>query len=247
MRDPICDDLNEQQAAAVAHRDGPLMVLAGAGSGKTRVVTRRIARLLRDGAHSREILAMTFTNKAAGEMARRVEELGGGYVRVATFHSACARFLRHEGHLLGYAPDFSIYDTHDRDTLIKELMADHGIATSKVKPSLIGQWISKLKNAALSPGDGLLGQSDVGQLVERLWTPYHQRMRQVSAMDFDDLLAALPADPVGPAPGDRPRRYQERYRIPAGGRVPGYQSWCSTDHDQAVADGPAPATSACCR
>ena len=86
MHDPILDDLNEQQAAAVMHGTGPLMVLAGAGSGKTRVVTRRIARLMRDGVPSRQILAMTFTNKAAGEMGKRVEELGGDYVRVATFH-----------------------------------------------------------------------------------------------------------------------------------------------------------------
>ena len=127
MTDPIYQDLNDEQAAAVAHGTGPLMVLAGAGSGKTRVVTRRIARLLRDGVRPGQILAMTFTNKAAGEMGRRVEELGGGYVRVATFHSACARFLRQDGHLLGYPPDFSIYDTQDRDTLLRELLEDAGI------------------------------------------------------------------------------------------------------------------------
>jgi hypothetical protein len=129
------------------------MVLAGAGSGKTRVVTRRIARLLRDGVRPGQILAMTFTNKAAGEMAHRVAELGGGYVRVATFHSACARFLRQDGHHLGYPPDFSIYDTQDRDTLIKELLEDLGIGSAQAKPSLVGQWISKLKNAALKPAD----------------------------------------------------------------------------------------------
>lgn len=188
MHDPILDDLNEQQAAAVSHGEGPLMVLAGAGSGKTRVVTRRIARLLRDGVPSRQILAMTFTNKAAGEMARRVEELGGDYVRVATFHSACARFLRTDGHLLGFASDFSIYDTQDRDSLIKELMADMHVSPQEARPSMIGGMISKLKNAAMTPGDGLLSGSDIGRLVERLWQPYHDRMRKASAMDFDDLL-----------------------------------------------------------
>ncbi|MCC7396363.1 MAG: UvrD-helicase domain-containing protein [Planctomycetes bacterium] len=188
MSDPLYDDLNEAQAQAVAHGHGPLMVLAGAGSGKTRVVTRRIARLLRDGVRPGQILAMTFTNKAAGEMARRVEELGGGYVRVATFHSACARFLRQDGHQLGFPADFSIYDTQDRDALIKELMDDLGLASAAVKPSLVGQWLSKLKNAALRPGDGMLDGSDVGRIVERLWTPYHERMRKVGAMDFDDLM-----------------------------------------------------------
>ena len=196
MHDSILEDLNEQQAQAVAHGEGPLMVLAGAGSGKTRVVTRRIARLLRDGVRPGQILALTFTNKAAGEMAQRVAQLGGGFVRVATFHSACARFLRHEGHLLGYAPDYSIYDTHDRDTLIKELMSDLHVSTKEAKPSLIGSWISKLKNAAMKPEDGLIGGSgsDVLQLVERLWTPYHERMRQASAMlippTFEDRAAS---------------------------------------------------------
>jgi DNA helicase II / ATP-dependent DNA helicase PcrA len=188
MSDPIYDNLNEAQAAAVAHGEGPLMVLAGAGSGKTRVVTRRIARLIRDGVRSSQVLAMTFTNKAAGEMAHRVQQLGGEYVRVATFHSACARFLRQDGHKLGYPADYSIYDTHDRDALIKELFEDHGVAAGSVKPSAVGQWISKLKNAALKPTDGLLGSHDVARVVERLWTPYHERLRKLGAMDFDDLL-----------------------------------------------------------
>ncbi|MCA9542513.1 MAG: UvrD-helicase domain-containing protein, partial [Myxococcales bacterium] len=138
-------DLNPQQHAAMTYIDGPVLVLAGAGSGKTRVVTRRIARLLRDGVRSREILALTFTNKAAGEMQKRVQELGGEFVRVATFHSASARFLRSEGHLLGFRPDYTIYDTHDRDTLLKELMGDLHVSTTQAKPSMVGQWISRLK------------------------------------------------------------------------------------------------------
>lgn len=190
MTDPIFQDLNDEQAAAVAHGEGPLMVLAGAGSGKTRVVTRRIARLLQSGVRPGQILAMTFTNKAAGEMAHRVAELGGGYVRVATFHSACARFLRQDGHHLGYPADFSIYDVQDRDTLIKELMEDLGIGSAQAKPSLLGNWISKLKNAALKPAD-MGGGSDIARLVERIWTPYHERMRKVGAMDFDDLLGVF--------------------------------------------------------
>ncbi|MCR9247330.1 MAG: ATP-dependent helicase [bacterium] len=188
MSDPILADLNEQQAAAVAHGSGPLMVLAGAGSGKTRVVTRRIARLLREGTPSGSILAMTFTNKAAGEMAHRVHELGGDYVRVATFHSACARFLRRDGGKLGYPSDYSIYDTQDRDSLIKELMQDSGISTTSIRPAAIGNMISRLKNAALTPHETVLGDDDIGQATQRLWTPYHDRMKEQGAMDFDDLL-----------------------------------------------------------
>ena len=188
MHDPIYADLNEQQAQAVAHGEGPLMVLAGAGSGKTRVVTRRIARLLRDGVSSGSVLAMTFTNKAAGEMVERVQQLGGDYVRVATFHSACARFLRHEGHRFGYPADYSIFDTGDRDSCIKELMQDHGVSTTRIKPAAIGNMISRLKNAALTPDAGMLGDDDIGRTVTRLWTAYHERMRDQGAMDFDDLL-----------------------------------------------------------
>jgi DNA helicase-2/ATP-dependent DNA helicase PcrA len=208
MTDPIYADLNDEQRAAVAHGEGPLMVLAGAGSGKTRVVTRRIARLLRDGVRPGQILAMTFTNKAAGEMAHRVQELGGEFVRVATFHSACARFLRRDGHLLGYPPDFSIYDTQDRDTLIKELMEELGIGTAQVKPAQLGQWISKLKNAAMQPGD-MGGGDDISRFVERLWTPYHERMKKVGALDFDDLLGVfLQILREYPAVAER---YQARY------------------------------------
>lgn len=188
MTDPIYQDLNEQQAAAVAHGRGPLMVLAGAGSGKTRVVTRRIARLLRDGVRGSEILAMTFTNKAAGEMAHRVQDLGGPFVRIATFHSACARFLRTDAPRLGYPEQFTIYDTYDRDSLIKMLIEDLGLEKVKVKPSAIGSAISRLKNTGLSPRDLMGASDDVQRVVERIWQPYHDRMKQVGAMDFDDLL-----------------------------------------------------------
>ncbi|MCA8974963.1 MAG: UvrD-helicase domain-containing protein [Planctomycetes bacterium] len=193
MHDPILADLNDQQALAVEHGAGPLMVLAGAGSGKTRVVTRRIARLLQRGVPSSGVLAMTFTNKAAGEMAGRVQQLGGDYERVATFHSACARFLRRDGHRLGYPADYSIFDTDDRDSCLKELMQDAGINTTKIRPAAIGNTISRLKNAALGmpgqpPDPTVLGEDDIARAVSRLWTPYHERMRDQGAMDFDDLL-----------------------------------------------------------
>ena len=186
--DPILDDLNPAQRQAVLHEGSPLMVLAGAGSGKTRVVTRRIARVLRDGIPPSSVLALTFTNKAAGEMARRVEELGGARVRVSTFHSACARFLRRDGHLLGYPPDYSIYDTHDRDICIKALMQDHGADPARLKPRWVGALISRLKNNRIRPEEFQPGKSLLDQIVARIYRPYEERMHRLGAMDFDDLL-----------------------------------------------------------
>jgi DNA helicase-2/ATP-dependent DNA helicase PcrA len=188
LADPLLDDLNDEQRAAVVHATGPLMVLAGAGSGKTRVVTRRIAHLLRQGVRGSQILAMTFTNKAAGEMAHRVQQLGGDFVRVATFHSVCARFLRHEAERIGFPRDFTIYDVQDRDALIKQLIAELGLESSKVKPAQVGQLISKMKNSALQPGELVSGFSDVATVVARVFVPYNERLRQCGAMDFDDLL-----------------------------------------------------------
>src|SRR5262245_23087366 len=138
--DPILDDLNAPQRAAVLHESGPLMVVAGAGSGKTRVITRRIARLLQSGVPPYAILALTFTNKAAGEMRERVERLGGETVQVSTFHSACARFLRRDAQLLGYPRDFSIYDTYDRDQCLRTLVEERGLDT-RIKPSELGRAI----------------------------------------------------------------------------------------------------------
>jgi DNA helicase-2/ATP-dependent DNA helicase PcrA len=214
--DAILDDLSESQRSAVQHGGGPLLVVAGAGSGKTRVVTRRIARLLRDGVAPSGILALTFTNKAAGEMARRVRALGveatgadPGDVRVATFHSACARFLRVDGHLLGYPARFTIYDTYDRDTCIKLLLRDSGI-NAKVSPGDVGRRISRLKNEHIAPADFIGGSSEVDELVARVYAPYEARMRELGAMDFDDLLlrfAQLLADFPEVAAG-----YRERFR-----------------------------------
>ncbi len=185
--DPLLADLNDAQQRAVLHGSGPLMVVAGAGSGKTRVVTRRIARIIRDGADPGSILAVTFTNKAAGEMARRVRALEGGYVRVATFHSACARFLRQDGHHLGYPSGFTIYDTYDRDSGIKTLLADLGIRT-KVTAGEIGRRISRLKNEGIRPGEFDGGHSELDEVVQRVYPQYQQKLKQHAAMDFDDLL-----------------------------------------------------------
>ena len=207
--DPLLADLNDAQQRAVLHGTGPLMVVAGAGSGKTRVVTRRIARLIRDGEDPGSILAVTFTNKAAGEMARRVRSLEGGYVRVATFHSACARFLRQDGHHLGYPSGFTIYDTYDRDSGIKTLLGDLGIRT-KVTPGEIGRRISRLKNEGIRPGDFDGGFSELDQVVKRVYAPYQQKLKQHAAMDFDDLLLVFHDLLVEfPAVAEA---YQRRYR-----------------------------------
>ncbi|MHC5063860.1 MAG: ATP-dependent helicase [Planctomycetota bacterium] len=186
--DPILDDLNDSQREAVLHGSGPLMVLAGAGSGKTRVITRRIARLIRDGVPSRQIRALTFTNKAAGEMARRVQELGGSRVQVSTFHSSCARFLREHGQLLGFPKDFSIYDTYDRDSCIKMLMNEAKLDHSRVRPAQVGRRISQLKNLGYSPRDVVLGMGEIDEAVDRLFAVYEETMLRLGAMDFDDLL-----------------------------------------------------------
>ena len=180
-------DLNDAQRRAVMHGSGPLLVVAGAGSGKTRVVTRRIARLLLDGEDPRSMLALTFTNKAAGEMVRRVNQLGGRQVRVATFHSACARFLREDAHHLGYPKNFTIYDTYDRDACLKTLIADLGVQT-KLSPGEVGRHISRLKNEGVKPGEFNAERGEIDAVVKRLYTEYQQRLRNHGAMDFDDLL-----------------------------------------------------------
>ncbi|MEZ5963887.1 MAG: UvrD-helicase domain-containing protein [Planctomycetota bacterium] len=202
-------DLNEAQRAAVQYGKGPLLVVAGAGSGKTRVVTRRIARLLRDGEDPRSVLALTFTNKAAGEMARRVNEVGGRQVRVATFHSACARFLREDGHHLGYARNFTIYDTYDRDSCLKTLMADLGIRT-KLTPGEVGRHVSRLKNLGVRAEGFRVEQSEIDAVVQRIYVEYERRMRAQAAMDFDDLLLVF-LDLLQQVPAVA-EAYQQHYR-----------------------------------
>ena len=185
----ILDDLNPAQREAVVHAGGPLMVLAGAGSGKTRVITRRIAWLLEEGVHPGQILALTFTNKAAGEMAERVLVLGGYRVHVSTFHSACARFLRADGHHLGYPRNFSIYDTYDRDSCIKQLLRSQNITLGgAVTANKVGRRISRLKNLGIGPGEFVAGLSEVDAAVRKIYSLYLARMKEFGAMDFDDLL-----------------------------------------------------------
>ncbi len=184
--DPLLDDLTPEQKAAVAHEGGPLLVVAGAGSGKTRVITRRVARLVRDGADPREVLALTFTNKAAREMRERVEKLVSARdLWVCTFHGFAARVLRRHGDRIGFPRDFTIYDTEDRQSLLKRILKEASI--DDLTPGEVAHAISRVKN-------GLDREGNPGWRAGRVSAVmglYAQRMREANAMDFDDLLLNL--------------------------------------------------------
>src|SRR3954462_2513896 len=145
-------DLTPAQQEAVTHFRGPLLILAGAGSGKTRVITRRVAYLLQQGVRAGSILAITFTNKAAGEMRQRVESLvPGNRVWVSTFHSLGARLLRQYADRLGIDRNFTIYDVDDRNKVVKDALAASGIDNVKFSPERIAGAISKAKNQLVTP------------------------------------------------------------------------------------------------
>src|SRR5215218_11247020 len=148
----LLNDLTWSQQEAVTHFEGPLLILAGAGSGKTRVITRRVAWLLSQGVRPGNILAITFTNKAAGEMRQRIEALlPGSRVWISTFHSLGARLLRQYADRLGLDRHFTIYDMADRGRLLKMALEDAGLDTSRFTPDSLGSAISKAKNQLLSP------------------------------------------------------------------------------------------------
>ena len=186
-------DLNPPQRQAVEHGEGPLLMLAGAGSGKTRALTHRIAYLVATGqARPSEILAITFTNKAAGEMRDRVEELVGGISRlmwVMTFHSACARILRSDADRLGYKRAFTIYDQADSLRMVKRCMAEFEVDPKRFAPRAVQAQISGAKNRLLD-ADGY--RSEQGSFFEEtvadVFGLYEKRMHEANAMDFDDLL-----------------------------------------------------------
>jgi superfamily I DNA/RNA helicase len=185
--------LNEPQREAVIHGPGPQLILAGAGSGKTRVLTHRIAYLVATGAaQPNEILAITFTNKAATEMRERAELLVGRRVRamwVMTFHSACARMLRAEAARLGYTRQFTIYDTADQRRLIKRILDEHGIDPKRFTPAAIGSQISDAKNKLRdAEAYGRMVGSFFEQTVADVYRAYERELHRANAMDFDDLL-----------------------------------------------------------
>lgn len=188
------DDLTKSQRAAVEHYEGPLLVVAGPGSGKTRVITRRIARLIERGVHPQEILAITFTNKAARVMSDRVQALlPRNYVWVSTFHKFCVKMLRERASFVGLAPNFSIFDTSDQLTLIKEVLHDLNLdATHFPPPKLLGR-ISNAKNDLITADQYRAKHaSSVGThleaVVARIFPAYQKKLLEANAVDFDDLL-----------------------------------------------------------
>ena len=212
---PLLTELNPSQREAVAATEGPVLVVAGAGSGKTRVLTYRIAHLIRDlGVKPEAILAITFTNKAADEMRSRVGRLVGGVTRsmwVSTFHSACVRILRREAHRLGYRSGFTIYDEDDSLRLVTICVRDLDLDPKRFPPKALKAAISKAKNelidyeAFASTGDGFYHEQ-----VSDVYRLYQQRMLEASAMDFDDLLM-ITVELLGAFP-EVLAHYQERFR-----------------------------------
>jgi len=186
-------DLNPQQRIAVTHTGGPLLIVAGAGSGKTRVLTRRVAYLLAErDVQPHEVLAITFTNKAAGEMRHRVEELVGPRARtmlVSTFHSACVRFLRRDAQRLGYTSSFTIYDQGDALRLVTMVMRDLDMDAKRVTPRTILNGISNAKNELIDDETYLeRATTPIERQIAEVYRDYQRRLRAANAMDFDDLI-----------------------------------------------------------
>ena len=192
MSNTVTQDLNPQQLEAVTHNNGPLLVVAGAGSGKTRVLTRRIAWLISQGVSPHSILAITFTNKAAGEMKHRIQTLVGDVAQtmwVSTFHAACVRILRREAKVLGFESNFTIYDQSDSQRLIRYVIRDIGLDPKRFQPRSVQNTISSAKNEGLSAAE--FSEKAAGPLEKRsaqVYDIYQSRMVQAGAMDFDDLL-----------------------------------------------------------
>jgi DNA helicase-2/ATP-dependent DNA helicase PcrA len=211
----LLDGLNPQQRAAVVHAGGPLLIVAGAGSGKTRVLTHRIGYLLAErNARPGEILAITFTNKAAGEMKERVGQLVGAASRamwVSTFHSACVRILRSEAKRLGFGSSFSIYDSADSQRLLTLVARDLDLDTKRFTPRMLAAAIGNLKNELI---DWETARSQASNAIEKevaeVYASYQQRLRQANALDFDDLIGTT-VDLLRAFP-DVAEHYRRRFR-----------------------------------
>ena len=190
QEDNLLADLTPAQREAVTHYEGPLLILAGAGSGKTRVITRRVAHLVRQGVKPWNILAITFTNKAAGEMRQRIQALvPDSPVWISTFHSLGARLLRQHGERFGLDRNFTIYDQSDRAKIVKSALEAANIDNTRFTPETISSAISKAKNQLLMPDRYAQQANDFfGQTVAQVYPVYEKRMRDANAVDFDDLL-----------------------------------------------------------
>ena len=198
MNTEILEQLNDGQRVAVEYCDGASLVIAGAGSGKTRVLTYKIAWLLEQGMAPWEILALTFTNKAAREMKERIGRLVGEerarYLQMGTFHSVFARILRAEAEHLGYNSNFTIYDQTDARSLVKAIIKEMNLDDKVYKPSSVADRISMAKNHLLLPqayAQSAWASDDATQKRPQLsyiYIRYAERCRQANAMDFDDLL-----------------------------------------------------------
>ena len=212
------DTLNPMQREAVFTTEGPLLVLAGAGSGKTRALTHRVAYLIEEkGVKPWNILAITFTNKAAGEMRERVNQLvdfGADSVWVSTFHSLCVRILRRFIENLGYTTDFSIYDSDDTKTLMKQIFKDLEVNQKVLKERGVLGVISSAKNEMISPEEFLLSAKADGdsrlQRIGELYMEYQKRLKKNNALDFDDLLVKTVE--LFPAKQEVLEYYQDRFR-----------------------------------
>ena len=232
-RTPAIDleGLNPAQREAVECTRGPLLVLAGAGSGKTRVLTYRIAHMIADeGVRPWQVLAITFTNKAAAEMRERLEALlpaGTRGMWVCTFHAMCVRMLREDPELVGYRPNFTIYDDDDSRRLVKTIMADLDLDQKQFPMNSIRAKISAAKNAMVGPDEMASSSNPADRAAARVYRELDRRLAKANAMDFDDLLVKtfellsrrpevlerypgpLPPDQRGRVPGHQPRAVRD--------------------------------------
>ena len=189
----ILEQLNKQQIEAVKHFEGPALVVAGPGSGKTRVLTHRVAYLIKEkNIDESNILCVTFTNKAAGEVQGRVRRLLNTDKKLAwsgTFHSVCAKILRKNGYYLGIPISYVIYDQNDSITLTKQIIKDFGMDTKKIKPRAVHGAISSAKSELIAPGeyDGY-ARGYFQRSTAKIYHEYQKRLRKNNALDFDDLL-----------------------------------------------------------
>jgi len=192
----LLEGLNSEQVKAVTHLDGPVLIVAGPGSGKTRVLTHRVAYLIGQGIPAENILAVTFTNKAANEMKERIAKLvssGASHNHkvptVGTFHSVCAKILRQEIEVLGWKRDFVIFDDKDSLNMIKKIMADLSLSEDQFNPNAIQGLISQQKSELGSAQTFAANATDYfPEIVAKIWTPYEERLKKNNAVDFDDLL-----------------------------------------------------------